>query len=75
MKQTELKGIIVPIVTPMDPKDESVNLGELRNQIERQIAGGVHGLFTFGTNGEGYILSMKEKEAVLEAAIAQLFGC
>ena len=38
MKQTELKGIIVPIVTPMDPKDESVNLGELRNQIERQIA-------------------------------------
>ena len=74
MKQTELKGIIVPIVTPMDPKDESVNLGELRNQIERQIAGGVHGLFTFGTNGEGYILSMKEKEAVLEAAIDQVRG-
>ena len=42
MKQVELKGIIVPIVTPMNPEDESVNLDELRNQIERQIAGGVH---------------------------------
>ena len=74
MKQVELKGIIVPIVTPMNPEDESVNLDELHNQIERQIAGGVHGLFPFGTNGEGYILSMKEKEAVLEATIDQVKG-
>lgn len=74
MKQVELKGIIVPIVTPMNPEDESVNLDELRNQIERQIAGGVHGLFPFGTNGEGYILSMKEKEEVLEATIDQVKG-
>ena len=43
-------------------------------EIERQIAGGVHGIFTFGTNGEGYILSMKEKEEVLEAAIDQVKG-
>ena len=74
MKQVELKGIIVPIVTPMNQEDESVNLDELRNQIERQIAGGVHGLFPFGTNGEGYILSMKEKEEVLEATIDQVKG-
>ena len=62
MKSVEIKGIITPIITPMNPEDESVNIPELRNQIERQIAGGVHGLFCFGTNGEGYILSMKEKE-------------
>ena len=74
MKQVELKGIIVPIVTPMYPETEDVNIPELRNQIERQIAGGVHGIFTFGTNGEGYILSMKEKEEVLEAAIDQVKG-
>ena len=70
----ELKGIIVPIVTPMYPETEDVNIPELRNQIERQIAGGVHEFFTFGTNGEGYILSMKEKEEVLEAAIDQVKG-
>ena len=74
MKQVELKGIIVPIVTPMHPDTEDVNIPELRLQIERQIAGGVHGIFVFGTNGEGYILDMKEKEAVLEAAIDQVKG-
>ena len=74
MKQVELKGIIVPIVTPMHPDTEDVNIPELRRQIERQIAGGVHGIFVFGTNGEGYILDMKEKEAVLEAAIDQVKG-
>ena len=68
MKQVELKGIIPPILTPMNP-DESVNLDELRNQIERLLEGGVHGLFPFGTNGEGYILSEKEKIEVLEATI------
>lgn len=74
MNPIETKGIITPIVTPMNPVDESVNIPELRNQIERQIAGGVHGLFCFGTNGEGYILSLKEKEEVLEATIDQVKG-
>ena len=73
MKSVEIKGIIPPIVTPMNA-DESVNIAELRNQVERQIAGGVHGIFPFGTNGEGYILSMKEKEEILEAVIDQVKG-
>ena len=73
MKNVPIKGIIPPIVTPMNA-DESVNIPELRNQIERQIAGGVHGIFPFGTNGEGYILSLKEKEEVLEATIDQVKG-
>ena len=74
MKQLEIKGIIPPVVTPMNPEDESVNIPELRNQIERQIAGGVHGIFPFGTNGEAYILSLKEKEEILEATIDQVKG-
>lgn len=74
MSHVEIRGIITPIITPMNPEDESVNFAELRNQIERQIAAGVHGLFCFGTNGEGYILSMKEKEAVLEATVDQVKG-
>lgn len=73
MKKLEIKGIIPPVVTPMNA-DESVNIDELRNQVERQIAGGVHGIFPFGTNGEGYILSLKEKEQILEATIDQVKG-
>ena len=61
MKKVEIKGIIPPIVTPMN-EDESVNEKELRNQVNRQIKGGIHGLFPLGTNGEGYILNEKKKK-------------
>lgn len=73
MKNVELKGIITPMLTPMN-SDESINYDELCNQIERLLAGGVHGLFAFGTNGEGYILSENEKIQVLEATINQVKG-
>lgn len=69
----DIKGIIVPILTPMR-EDESVNEQELRNQIERLIDAGVHGIFPFGTNGEGYILSEQEKEQVLAVCIDQVKG-
>lgn len=73
MKNVSINGIITPILTPMNA-DESINLDVLRQQIERLIAGGVHGIFPFGTNGEGYILTMEEKIAVLEATIDQVKG-
>lgn len=69
----EIKGIIPPIVTPMN-EDETLNLPELTNQVNRLIAAGVHGIFPFGTNGEGYILSDAEKEAVLETVIEAAAG-
>lgn len=73
MKQIEIKGIITPIITPMNP-DESINLSELRRQVDRQIEGGVHALFPFGTNGEGYILSAEEKRSILETVVDQCAG-
>ena len=73
MKPVEIKGIIPPIITPMNG-DESVNEAELRNQVNRQIKGGVHGLFPFGTNGEGYILNEQEKEHVLRIVIDETKG-
>lgn len=73
MKSVEIKGIIPPIITPMN-EDESVNVAELRNQVNRMIEGGVHALFPFGTNGEGYILNGKEKQLVLETVIEEANG-
>lgn len=73
MKPVEIKGIIPPIITPMN-EDESINVEELRNQVNRQIEGGVHALFCFGTNGEGYILNGKEKELVLRTVIEECNG-
>lgn len=73
MKHTPVRGIIPPIITPMN-EDESINISELRAQVNRQIKGGIHAIFCFGTNGEGYILTGKEKQLVLETVIEETGG-
>ena len=73
MKSVEIKGIITPILTPMY-KDESINEEELRNQVNRLIGAGVHGIFAFGTNGESYALTVKEKEQVLKVVVDETRG-
>lgn len=73
MKPVEVRGIIPPVITPMGP-DEGVNLEELRRQVERLLESGVHGIFCFGTNGEGYALDGGEKRQILKAAVSQVRG-
>lgn len=73
MEHIAIRGIIPPLITPMH-KDESINVAELRRQVDRQIGAGVHALFCFGTNGEGYILNAEEKKLVLETVIDQAGG-
>ncbi len=73
MNTSFIKGIIPPILTPMY-EDESVNYDEFRNQIEREIKAGVHGIFCFGTNGEGYILSEDEKVEILKQTVDKVEG-
>ncbi|WP_461214645.1 4-hydroxy-tetrahydrodipicolinate synthase [Lacticaseibacillus sp. GG6-2] len=63
-------GIIAAMVTPLDESGK-LNLKELRNQVDRQVAAGVDGIFTLGTNGEGYILSHEEKLQVLKTVVDQ----
>lgn len=75
MKTSEIKGIIPPILTPMNhDAEQTVNYDELRRQTERLLAGGVHGIFPLGTNGEAYALSMQEKEEILATVIEQVKG-
>lgn len=68
MSKVEIKGIIPPILTPMN-EDESINEAELRHQVNRMIDAGVSGIFAFGTNGEAYALSHKEKVQVLKVVV------
>ena len=68
MSKVEIKGIIPPILTPMND-DESINEAELRNHVNRMIDAGVSGIFAFGTNGEAYALSHKEKVQVLKIVV------
>lgn len=73
MSEREIKGIIPPVVTPM-LQNEEVNEKELRNQVNRLIEAGVHGIFAFGTNGEGYALNQEEKKRVLEIVVEETKG-
>lgn len=73
MKKVDINGIIVPIITPMH-EDESINVDVLKEQVDRMIDAGIHAIFAFGTNGEGYILNGKEKELVLSTIVKQVNG-
>ncbi|PRO93534.1 4-hydroxy-tetrahydrodipicolinate synthase [Lactiplantibacillus pentosus] len=73
MNKNIAKGIIAAMVTPLD-QNEQVNEEELKNQVRRQINAGVTGVFTLGTNGEGYILSHEEKLQVMRAVVAEANG-
>ena len=64
------EGIIVPIATAMHD-DESVNGKELRAQVNRQISGGIAGIFTLGTNGECYALTTEEKREVIRIVVEE----
>lgn len=72
-REPRIKGIIPPILTPMY-EDERVNYEELRNQVNRMIDAGAHGLFPFGTNGEAYALSNEEKMEILKAVVDEVKG-
>lgn len=72
-REPRIKGIIPPILTPIH-EDESVNYEELKNQVNRMIDAGAHGLFPFGTNGEAYALSNDEKIEILKVVVDEVKG-
>jgi 4-hydroxy-tetrahydrodipicolinate synthase len=70
---TRIEGIICPILTPFDGGEE-LNLVALKAEVLRMAGAGVHGVFAFGTNGEGYALEENEKEAGLSAVVEAAAG-
>ncbi len=70
---TKIKGIIAAMQTAMH-EDGSINEGELRRQINRQIGAGVDGVFCMGTNGEFFVLSAQEKIRIMEIFVEEVKG-
>jgi 4-hydroxy-tetrahydrodipicolinate synthase len=68
-----LKGIIVPLVTPLADRDR-LDVDGLQRVVEHVIAGGVHGLFLLGTTGEAPSLSERLKRELIERACRQVHG-
>lgn len=68
-----IKGVVVPILTPVD-KDEMIDEKKLREQVDYVIEGGVLGILAFGSNGEFYVIEEDEMERGLKIMVDQAAG-
>lgn len=68
-----IKGIIVPILTPID-EEENIDEKKLREQVDYVIEGGVLGILAFGSNGEFYVIEEDEMERGLTIMVDQAAG-
>lgn len=70
---TPLRGIIPPLVTPLNATDE-LDVAGLERLIEHVLAGGVHGVFVLGTTGEAPSLSYRLRRELIERVCRQIAG-
>lgn len=68
-----LQGVIVPLITPLNP-DESLDEVGLERLVEHVIDGGVSGIFVLGSSGEGPALPDLTKERLVRAVSEQAQG-
>ena len=67
MFQSPFKGVITALVTPF--RDGALDEKAFAALLERQIAGGVHGVVPVGTTGETSTLSHDEHKRVVELCV------
>ena len=68
-----IRGVIVPILTPIDD-EERIDEAALRAQVDYVIAGGVLGILAFGSNGEFYMVEEDEMRRGLGIILDQTAG-
>jgi len=73
MDTSFIRGVIPPILTPVDA-EERVEEAGLRRMVEHVIAGGVHGILSLGSNGEFFALSPEEQYRAAAITIDQVQG-
>jgi 4-hydroxy-tetrahydrodipicolinate synthase len=72
MRQPRFHGVLPALITPF--RDGEVDEESFIRLIERQIAGGVHGLVPAGTTGESATLSHDEHRRVVELCVTTAGG-
>lgn len=68
-----IKGVVVPILTPID-EEERIDEKKMREQVDYVIEGGVLGILAFGSNGEFYSIEEDEMERGLDIMVDQAAG-
>lgn len=69
----DIKGVIPPIITPLD-SNENVDADGLKRVIDHVIGGGVHGVFVLGSNGEFYALDFENQQKAVEVTVKHVNG-
>lgn len=68
-----IKGVIVPMITPIN-ENEYIDEVKIRDQVNYCIDGGLHGILVFGSNGEFYMIEEDEMERGLKIVVDQAAG-
>ncbi len=66
-----LSGVIVPLITPLDDKNQVDHAG-VREVVDFVVSKGVHAVMIGGTTGEGMLLNPDERKALLETVVSQV---
>lgn len=68
-----IRGVVPPIVTPVD-ENECVEEQGLRRVVDHVIKGGVHGILALGSNGEFFALDRDQQQQVVSITMDQARG-
>jgi len=71
MKASDVRGIIVPVVTPITDDDQVDHEG-LRRAVRHVLAGGVHGVFALGGTGNFPSFTADERFAIARTVVEEV---
>jgi 4-hydroxy-tetrahydrodipicolinate synthase len=73
MAGKDIRGVIVPILTPLNP-DESVDTSSMRRLVNYLLDNGAHGIWVSGTTGEFANLTNKQRLISVETVVDEVAG-
>lgn len=73
MSDKQIRGVVVPILTPFNP-DETVDVESLKRLVDYLIDNGVHGIWASGTTGEFGNMSDSERVRSIDAVVEHVDG-
>ena len=73
MPVEKIRGVIVPILTPLN-SDETVDTQSLRRLVNYLIDNGVHGIWVSGTTGEFAALPDRQRLISMETVVDEVAG-
>ena len=71
--KNEIKGVMVPILTPITP-DENIDAPSTRRLIEYLLSNGVHGIWVGGTTGEFTAFTNSQRVTSIQVVVDEVAG-